>query len=702
MTTTSRHLRQSSLSAPHRALRTDIQMLRAVAVSAVVLNHLWPGVFRGGYVGVDVFFVISGFLITSHLLKEIDGTGRLRFGAFYARRVRRLLPAAFLVLLAGGAASLVLLPFSRWPDTAQQILASTFYGENWLLAAKSVDYSAHTDTATIAQHYWSLSVEEQFYLVWPLLLLGLCLLGRRAGRSSHRIVTAGLLVVLAGSYTAGIIVTATDPNPAYFVTYGRAWEFAAGGLVSLLALRSPRLLPSGPAKILGGLGLLVILLCVMLFTESTSFPGWIALVPVLGTAAVIVAGNGGHPPFAEPLTASRPVQFLGNVSYSLYLWHWPLIVLAPFALGRQIGTADKVVLGLLALVLAALCKKFVEDPGQRLKLISVSSPRTFLAMACGMALLTGGSLLQIQWAGLKETQAIAAAAQQAQSPCYGPRALAPEAHCPQWDGPSLQPVMTKDNQYWLSPSDCRPAHEELAARGKKTSLFCDFSQGRPNARHVWLVGDSHAQQWQAAVFDVARRERWILNTSMLGGCPAADVGFTGFEGDKSPGSRDSCRGWADAVSKALLADRPSLVITSAFARHISVDDGSGRPQDVQLANGLARTWHGWAQHGMNVAVLADPPLNGAVRSPDCVALKAGSPSSCAVDQHIAQPSDPLVAGVRNAHDPAIRLIDLTPYFCRQDKCYAVIGGVNVYFDANHLNRRYAELLGPELGRQINR
>ncbi|WP_066211774.1 acyltransferase family protein [Arthrobacter woluwensis] len=702
MSTTFRHLRQAPPSAPRRAFRADIQMLRAVAVSAVVLNHLWPAVFRGGYIGVDVFFVISGFLITTHLLKEIDGTGRLRFGAFYARRIRRLLPAAFLVLLAGGAASLLLLPFSRWPDTAQQILASTLYGENWLLAAKSVDYSAHTDSATIAQHYWSLSVEEQFYLVWPLLLLGLWLLAARIRRSTHRVVTVGLLVVAAASYAACIVATATDPNPAYFVTYGRAWEFAAGGLIALAALRRPRLLPPAPAKVLGAAGFLGILLCGWFFTADTAFPGWIAALPVLATAAVIVAGNGGNPPFARPLTASRPVQFLGDVSYSLYLWHWPLIVLAPFALGRPIGTPDKVVLGVLALALAALSKKFIEDPGQRMTWLRSSSPRTFLAMACAMAVMACGTALQIHWAGVKEDQAIALAAQQAQSPCYGPRSLVPGAHCPGWDGPSLQPVMTKDNQYWLSPPECRPAHQELSARGKRTSQLCDFSQGTSRARHVWLVGDSHAQQWQSAVYDVARRERWVLTTSMLGGCPAGDVSFTGFEGDRSQNTRDSCRVWASAVSRALTTDRPSLVITSAFARHISVDDGSGRPQEEQLAAGLGRSWRGWAANGSTVAVLADPPLNGAVRSPDCVTLKSDNPAACAVAQRIAQPKDPLAAGVRAAASPRVRLVDLTPYFCRQEKCYAVIGGVNVYFDANHLNRRYAELLGPELGRLIPR
>jgi peptidoglycan/LPS O-acetylase OafA/YrhL len=189
-----------------------------VAVSLVVLNHLWPARLTGGYVGVDVFFVISGYLITSHLNKELSATGRLHLTSFYARRVSRLLPAAFLVLAAASAAVMIWLPFSRWPATAQEVLATTIYGENWVLAAKSVDYSASTQSATVAQHYWSLSVEEQFYLLWPLLLVGLFLLARRLKRSQERVLGLGIGGLCVLSLIVSVLMTEFAHNQAYFAT----------------------------------------------------------------------------------------------------------------------------------------------------------------------------------------------------------------------------------------------------------------------------------------------------------------------------------------------------------------------------------------------------------------------------------------------------------------------------------------------------
>ena len=235
-----RHAAPRASGGTPAAPRTDVQALRAIAVGAVVLNHLWPNRLPGGYVGVDVFFVISGFLITSHLLKELLSTGRVRLATFYARRVRRLLPAALLVLAVSAVAVWAFLPYTAWSRSAQEIAASAFYVENWALAARSVNYSALNDDATVAQHYWSLSVEEQFYLFWPLLLLGLYLVAVRGGRAAarpRRAVAAGVLAVGALSLVLSVVMTVRSPSEAYFVTPVRFWEFALGGLLALGATR---------------------------------------------------------------------------------------------------------------------------------------------------------------------------------------------------------------------------------------------------------------------------------------------------------------------------------------------------------------------------------------------------------------------------------------------------------------------------------
>ena len=264
-----------------RRFRSDIQAMRALAVGLVVINHLWPLQLPGGYVGVDVFFVISGFLITSHLVREVEATGRVRLGVFYTRRARRLFPAAFLVLGASMLLTLLFLPYPRWMAAAQEVLASVFYAENWLLAANSVDYSAMTESASAVQHYWSLSVEEQFYLLWPLTLIFFAFLARGRRIPLRRVLLAGVLGVAVLFLMYSIYITGNSPEQAYFVTPARVWEFAVGAAVAVAAvqLRSRAL-----RNILSVAGFGLILASAATFDGSTPFPGWSALAPVLGSA----------------------------------------------------------------------------------------------------------------------------------------------------------------------------------------------------------------------------------------------------------------------------------------------------------------------------------------------------------------------------------------------------------------------------------
>lgn len=679
------------------AFRTDIQALRAVAVSLVVLNHLWPARLTGGYVGVDVFFVISGYLITSHLNKELSATGRLRLASFYARRVRRLLPAAFLVLAASSAGVMIWLPFSRWLATAQEVLASAIYGENWVLAAKSVDYSASTQSATVAQHYWSLSVEEQFYLLWPLLLLGLFLLARRWKRNREVVLGVGIGALCVVSLIVSVLMTEFAHNQAYFATPVRAWEFGAGALIAVAGRRIS--LGRAAANSASLTGLALILLSGVFFSEQTDFPGVAALLPVLGTALVIASGGRG-PLVHDKVTALGPIQYLGNISYSVYLWHWPLIVVAPFVLDRQLSSVDKLAIIVVSAALAAVTKILVEDRGQKARILALSNRRSFLAMVAGIAVI--GCIAAGQtWAwGVQSAAAEEALAAAEHSPCRGPRAMEPGAHCPSPFGPATVPVMTKANQYWNMAPECGSALTALMAGGTKTHVLCDFSSGRPHPKVVWLVGDSHAQQWQGAIFALARQRHWLVKTAMLGGCPVADVRFIGYEGKADPAEAKRCMDWSAAVSDAVAKDRPAIVFSSAFAREEKIDDGSGAPEWQQFGEGFQRTWNKWTAAGAKVYVLADPPLNAGVRAADCVSLKKSDPAQCAVPRAVAQPQDPLTMAARSARNPGVSLIDLTDHFCDRRDCYGVIGGVVVYFDTNHLNDEFSALLGPILGKSV--
>lgn len=315
--------------------RTDIQALRALAIAVVVLNHLWPTRLTGGYVGVDVFFVISGYLITAHLLGELARTGSIRLGRFYARRIRRLLPAALFVLAVSAVLVAIFLPYPRWLRNAAEIAASAAYVENWALAALSVDYSAANAAASVAQHYWSLSVEEQFYILWPLLILAAALGARAFLRSVNagRTLVIFVSLVAGASLAASVLFTAAAPSAAYFATFTRAWEFGVGALIALAP--ATWRLRRRIANVLAIAGFIAILWSAFVYDDSTAFPGSAALIPVLGTAAIIAAGTRNDDLWHSAITARRPIQWLGNVSYSLYLWHWPLIVLAPFALRTE-------------------------------------------------------------------------------------------------------------------------------------------------------------------------------------------------------------------------------------------------------------------------------------------------------------------------------------------------------------------------------
>jgi peptidoglycan/LPS O-acetylase OafA/YrhL len=677
---------------PPSGFRTDIQALRAVAVLAVVVNHLSAGWLTGGYVGVDVFFVISGFLITAHLDKEIVATGRVRHGAFYARRIRRLLPAALLVLGVSVVAAYFLLPYPRWAATAEEAVASATYWENWLLSAKSVDYSAANTAASLVQHYWSLSVEEQFYLVWPLLLWVL---------AWRRVRLAGVAVIGAASLTFSVHYTEVSPSEAYFVTPARVWEFALGALIALAGSRL--VVPRVAAELASFAGFVLIAVAAVSYDHHTAVPGFLALVPTLGTALVIVAGQYPGRHWHTPVTASAPVQLIGNISYSLYLWHWPLIVLAPFVLGDALDAGRVTTPYLLAvlaasLVLAYLSKALVEDLGKK---VVRRTGVTFAAMTVGMvAVVAAASTLN--WTYERH---VAQAERDATMytafsviPCHGAPAV--DNSCPNRLGPADVVMMGPANQYYNNADECVQI-DAYRAGDLKTTTICDFSEGEPDAEVVWLVGDSHAQHWQGALFDLAREQKWVLKLGLLGACPFADIDFAGLYGE--PESEDitaRCTEWTAGMVDVVSADRPTMVFTSFFARAEDADDGSGRSQTEQYRDGLETYWRTWSYTGARVVVLVDPPLNSPARDPNCVALNPDDPVACAVDRATAHPADPLTEVARTTDVPGVTTVDLTRYFCDRDRCYAVVGNVAVYFDHDHMNLEFSRSLKPMIAEAV--
>lgn len=712
-------------------VRTDIQALRAIAVGLVLLNHLWPWHVPGGYIGVDIFFVISGFLITSHLLREHDRRGTISLPRFYARRAKRLLPAALLVALASLLAALVWVPAERWERIAREVFAASAYFENWVLALTSVDYSAQSEAATPVQHYWSLSVEEQFYLVWPALIL---LVGWLAERRARGAVRPALIALTVGlglvSFAFCLWLTGADSAVAYFHTFVRGWEFLAGGGLAFAGARIERLLarPGGSAVrgVAQWIGLLALAFAALRFTAETPFPGAWALVPVGATALLIATGS--EAPAWSPLRwlSWRPVQYVGDISYSLYLWHWPLIVILPFALHRELGTTARVGVIAISLVLAAATKHLVEDPG-RSRLFASARPRVPLLAALASALLIGAAALGVT-ASASALQQRAADRERAfaASECFGAGALAPDARqrCGDPFGPAKVPPGGDRNTPWFSPQECvlAPPERQILADGKPSLVECDFSgsagsrpaepisESTSTSGEVWLVGDSHAEHWKGAVYDLARGNDWRVRTTMHGGCPLVDAPLATFKG--APAKKTaSCAAWNTEVGDRLRAAPPSLLIVSLWGAAEVVDDGTGRPQTEQYADGIRSLFDDLARSGTEIAVIRDIPNDGARLGIDCVTANGDRPEGCTAPMREALKPDPLAEAAAGLGLPNTRVVDLTPRFCAPSGreggtpgpiCSGVIGGVPVFYDRDHLSRSYAKSLAEPLGRELGR
>ena len=702
-----RATRPASSPAPRSdAYRPEIQGLRAVAVGLVVLYHLWPKRLSGGYVGVDVFFVISGYLITSHIYREIAQTGTLQVTRFWARRIRRLLPASLLVLALSAVGVLLWAPATVWQPSARQLAASALYVQNWALAFDSVDYMALDNVPTVAQHYWSLSVEEQFYAVWPLLIIGLLGLQRWArGRGSagapasavqqRRILMGGLSVLAVLSLGWSVVSTAQDQPFAYLSTFTRTWEFAAGAITGLVTVA----INGRKAQLLGWLGVAAVLASGYVYTERSAFPGWIALVPVLGTVAIILAGRGGATT-AGWWMSLRPARFIGDISYSIYLIHWPLIVLTPYVMGHRLTWHEKLVVVTATIVLAWLSKTFVEDPLRTRPLLAAAPWRAFAFAATGMLVLVVaqyGFTAELQHRETVATRA-GAAELKAGSACLGPAALAPDAPCATVAGVGklVAPpeVVSREGKQDIF----RRCQQTLAATELKT---CHLGQQVNPRRTVALLGDSHAGALTPLMDELGKQLGWDVIASTKGSCPATTARRV-LDNETGDERQVACEAFNKAASAQVLANPK---ITDVFVTSLSTgyrwDNVPGGSLADPGPDGYQAAWRLWTAAGKRVHVIRDVPSTGQVNIPSCFALTPDRAGACDVPRTTALPTDQAVSTAKALGDPKVTVLDLTPQFCDEKTCYARVGNVMVYRDTSHLTVEYAKLLAPFLARLVS-
>jgi len=674
------------------AFRPDIEGLRAVAIGLVLLYHAGMRFVPGGFVGVDVFFVISGFLITGVLVREVERTGRVSLRRFYARRAKRLLPAAAVVLVVTAVLVWVLLPVTQRRVLGGDIVSAALYVVNWRLAGRSVDYLAEGIDVSPVQHFWSLAVEEQFYLLWPLLLVAVALVlrHRRRGRRmpGRAVMAAGLGLVAVPSFVCSVVWTASSPSVAFFVTPTRLWEMAVGAGVSLGAALWVRL-PRGAAAATMGAGLVAVVVAALVLDGSAPWPGSSALLPVLGTAAVIVGGaRAGGSPVGRAL-ASRPSVWVGGLSYSLYLWHWPLLVAAQARWG-ELRVRQAVGVLAVSVVLAWLSHRYVENPVRFSERLS-RSPRRALGLG---AALTAVGVLAGAVVVLPSALAVpgGGGAPGAARAALGAQALL---------DPSYPDPSSVDHVDRITPAPDRatldvPAiYEDGCQVLGELATTCVYGD-RDSTVTVVLVGDSKAGQWESVLDRIASRRGWRLVTVLKSACAFSDATLRGSDGGPFTG----CDRWNAAALDQVRAARPSLVLTSQGAFEALDDggaDGSSAVSAEPLVEGLVSRWTTLADEGVPVVAIAgnaEPPQE----IYECVAEHTDSLSSCTFRPRwkVARVQREAVRDV-----PGARLLDLGDLVCPHDSCPAVIGGVLVYRQGSHLTRTFVDSTEPELERRLD-
>jgi peptidoglycan/LPS O-acetylase OafA/YrhL len=639
-------------------------------------------------VGVDVFFVISGFLITSHLLRKPPRTGQ-DLAQFYGRRIRRLLPASFVVLAVTAVATRVVAPPTQWEGIAKEIIASALYVQNWVLASSSVDYLAADNEPTPTQHFWSLAVEEQFYLVWPLIIMAVFFVTSRRRFKPVLLVRAAIGAVIVVSLAVSVVATANEPGSAYFITPTRMWELAIGGLIGTIAPLATRLNPSVNSA-LAWLGVVAVFLAGATYTDSTPFPGSAALLPVLGTALVILASSESR--FSPTgIFRVRPVQWLGGISYSVYLWHWPMIVLLPHVSGGELGWLDKVVILAATLILATLSKTFIEDKFRFTKSAQGLVP-TYRFAAVGMVLITALGAAQLGEVTYRSQQAQQqlAAVETSSDPCLGAAAIAKGFDECQPD-PSAQlvpePALAKEDRSDAYADGCW-SNQPFVERP-----VCTYGNGE---KQVALVGNSHAGHWLPALQKLAERNDWTISTFLVSRCNPTDVPLQFDTQEKT----DNCLAYGEWVMEQTKGNRFDLVITSE-RQSVPVQGENWDTTEEPAVEGYASYLRKWAEAGTNVLVIKDPVFPGD-SIPDCLAENPGEPEACAGTPEEWHWMDPLTTAAKELDDPNIDTVNMDRYFCADGKCYAAIGSVVTFFDGSHITATYGKTLAPYLDEAINR
>ena len=668
-----------------RRFRPDVEGLRAVAVVLVVLYHANVPRITGGYVGVDVFFVISGFVITGLLLRERAATGHTSILAFYARRCRRIIPAASLVIVVTVLLSYHLLGFLTGNSVAVDGRWAAIFLSNFHFEATGTNYLAALQPPSPLQNFWSLSVEEQFYAVFPMLLVLVVKAKTRLSFEARLAVT--LVLVMAGSFSLSVVQTSNNPTAAYFSPFARAWELALGALIAVGTGWLLRLPPLAAAT-MTWMGLGAVLGASLVFGAQTEYPGSLVAIPVLG-AGLIIAGGAAAPRFGvEVVLSTAPFRWLGRLSYSLYLWHWPILILAAESRGRMSLPAPQSLLWVaLALVASVGSYSIVENPLRHARFLTRARSTSIMfgvaLTVATLAILT----LQIDTHGGTGAAADSAASEASgivapAKPATVRRLVLAATHIRSVPSHLTPTVNAAYFNYGIPDTwvGCSPAY------GQSTASACTFGDTR-GIHTVVLYGDSHALMWAQAINDIAVRAEWKFVLLAKAGCPVDMLPFRNPVGFSVPGGEwTACAQWHQYVLNRINRLNPDLVIVTQ-ATHLAPD---GRLYTAaQWQRGLEETLKLMTAPRIRKVVLGNIPYLPQA-GPTCLARHMEDVQACSGPDSLSR--TPLDQAERAAaRTTGSQYIDLSPWMC-STSCTAVVGNYEVYVDDYHLTLTYARFL----------
>ena len=600
----------------------QIQGLRALAALLVTIFH--ARLMPGGFIGVDIFYVISGYLITGLIIREIDKSGRLDLNLFYQRRIKRLLPTSVFVLFVTAIVGMFVLPPIARDALGRDLFAAAAYISNYLFAWWQNDYQNLNATPSPFIHYWSLAVEEQFYVVWPIFILFLSRYGKKA-------ILNGVAVVTALSLLLSIYQTQTSPIWAFYSLPTRAWELGVGALLLFIPERYLR------NRYFPWLGVIGIALASFKFDETTAFPGINALLPVVATA-ILIGTIPIWPRFFNDLSNNRLAQWLGAISYPLYLWHWPALVLPSSALGRPLRIRERIFCILLTVVLAHLTSKFVEQP-LRHKNWSGKKVYGFFAATTAISLLaailissTASSIISVKGTNYRF---------------------------------DLNKVIERPVVY---DDGCHVNY------GETKSTACLYGEIGSKSKIV-LYGDSHAAQWFPALEELAREKGFELISLTKSACPSVDVP----RNDQGAFKNSDCQKWRENSIKRIQEIKPDAVIVSSFQYFTTP---SGYPSRSTWWNEGQRRLLGDLQgSSQNLIYISDTP-HPLRDIPNCLASR---------DSHTCDSTEKTPNVIING----FKKIDPTPWLC-SSFCPAIQDGYVVYRDGSHISVEAALALKSKL------